>query len=165
MSNKTKAKSLIEKKLEDSHYRKQYEERYAAFKLEAQILYVLEEKGWTYSDLAKATHTSKSNVSRDLRAGGISSASFSRISRIAEALGMKLIALLVPKDYAQFILPRIEEMVRSSSNAPLVEFRREEPSSFTIDLTGGLSPNIKNKISESTIETPSFLQGYGQLSA
>lgn len=118
MSNKPKAKGLIERKLQDPEYRKWFEKRYAAFKLEAQILTALETKGWIYDDLAKATGTSKGNVSRDLKAGGILSASFSRINRIAEALGMRLIALLVPQESIQFILPRIEELVRSSSNGP-----------------------------------------------
>lgn len=107
-------KSLIEKKMEDAEYKKRHIRTYNAFKLEAQILYAIEKKGWTYSDLAKATHTNKSNISRDLRAGGILSASFSRISRIAEALEMKLVALLIPQEKEQYLLQRIEDIVRDS---------------------------------------------------
>ena len=123
MSDKPKAKSLIEKKLADPEYRKNFEKEYAAFKLEAQILTALEEKGWTYSDLAKATHTSKSNVSRDLKAGGILAASFSRIGRIADALGMTLVALLIPKESERFILPRIEELVRATTSSAFVQYK------------------------------------------
>lgn len=126
MSNKSRAKSLIEKKLGNPEYRKRHEEQYEAFKLEVQILQALEEKGWSYSDLAAATYTSKSNVSRDLKAGGIFYATFSRISKIAEALGMKLIALLIPKNQVQFILPKIEELVRTSFNATVGQIKMTE---------------------------------------
>ncbi|MDO8803291.1 MAG: hypothetical protein Q7R35_02575 [Elusimicrobiota bacterium] len=107
-------KSLIETKMEDSEYKKRHNRTYNAFKLEAQILYAIEKKGWTYSDLAKVTHTNKSNISRDLRAGGILSASFSRITRIAEALEMKLVTLLIPQEKEQYLLQRIEDIVRDS---------------------------------------------------
>ncbi|MBI4668544.1 MAG: helix-turn-helix transcriptional regulator, partial [Elusimicrobia bacterium] len=108
MSTKPRIKSLLERKLEISEYRKRHEESYEEFKLEVQILHALERKGWSYADLAQATHSHKSNISRDLKAGGIFSASFSRISKIAEVLGMKLIALLAPKEQARFFLPQIE---------------------------------------------------------
>lgn len=114
MGNKHRVKSLLERKLEDPEYRKRHEESYAAFKLEVQILQALEKKDWSYADLAKATNTYKSNISRDLKAGGIFAASFSRISKIAKALGMRLIALLIPDDQADSILPRIEALVRVS---------------------------------------------------
>lgn len=111
-----KVKSLYERELENKQFRQAYEEGYEAFQLEAQILHALEEKKWTYSDLAKATNTSKSNVSRDLAAGGILSASFLRISRIADALGMQLVGLLIPKEHVSFVLPKIECLIRDSAN-------------------------------------------------
>lgn len=117
MNSTHKVKSLFERELENEQFRRSYEEGFEAFQLEAQILHALEGKRWTYSDLAKATNTSKSNVSRDLAAGGILSASFSRIGRIADALGMKLVGLLIPKDQASYVLPRIEALVRESANA------------------------------------------------
>jgi len=141
MKNKNQPKGLIGKKLEDPEYRKLQEERYAAFKLEAQILRALEKKGWTYSDLAKATNTYKSNISRDLKAGGILTASLSRISNMAEALGMKLIALLVPKEHEPYMLLKIEELVRMSSSAACVDVKLIEPSSFTTDFDEGYLTN------------------------
>jgi transcriptional regulator with XRE-family HTH domain len=89
---------MLERKRVNADYKKLHDETYAAFKLENQILIAMEDRGMSYSDLALATHTSKSNVSRDLRAGGILNASLARIGRIADALGMKLIVLLVPKE-------------------------------------------------------------------
>jgi transcriptional regulator with XRE-family HTH domain len=114
MPNKPRVKNLIARKLEDSEYRRRHEARYSAFKLEAQILYALERKGWSYEQLAEATDTYKSNVSRDLRAGGILKASFSRVSKIAGALGMTLITLLIPKEQEATVVPRIDAIVRTS---------------------------------------------------
>lgn len=107
-----KPKSLIERKMQDPEYRKRFEEEYGAFQLEVQILLALEDRGWTYSDLAKATKTSKSNISRDLKDGGLVNASYSRIHRMADALGMKLVGVLIPKDSVETVLPKIEELVR-----------------------------------------------------
>lgn len=117
MVNTQKVKSLLERELENEEFRHAFEEGAEAFQLEAQILYALEQKKWTYNDLAKATRTSKGNVSRDLASGGILNASFSRIGRIADALGMKLVGLLIPKETASFVLPKIEELIRESANA------------------------------------------------
>lgn len=116
MVSTPKIKGLLERELKSEEFRLAYEESYEAFQLEAQILHALEGKKWTYADLAKATHTSKSNVSRDLAAGGILSASFLRIGRIADALGMKLIGLLIHKEQLAFVLPRIEALIRDSAN-------------------------------------------------
>ena len=113
MSDKPPVKGYLNRKLEDPEYRKQHDERYAAFKLEVQILLALEDRDWTYSDLAKATKTSKSNISRDLKDGGLVNASFSRIHRMADALGMKLVGVLIPKESVETVLPKIEELVRS----------------------------------------------------
>lgn len=85
---------------------------YPAFKVEAQILTALEEKGWTYEQLAAKVGRKKSNISRDLQAGGIANASFSRIQKIAKALGMKFVAVLVPEDQEIFLTPRIEKWIR-----------------------------------------------------
>jgi transcriptional regulator with XRE-family HTH domain len=107
-----RTKSLLERKAENPGYRKRQEEGYAAFKLEAQILAALEQKGWSYSQLADATQTSKSNICRDLKGGGLPAASLSRLYRIAEALGMRLVTLLIPKEQVQFVVPEIEALVR-----------------------------------------------------
>jgi transcriptional regulator with XRE-family HTH domain len=123
----SKIKSLLERKAENPEYQKRHEGSYEAFKLEAQMLFALERKGWSYSDLAEVTHTSKSNISRDLKAGGLFSAAFSRISRMADALGMKLIAILVPKEQVRFIVPKIEDLVRESFNAVYAGAKFKQP--------------------------------------
>jgi transcriptional regulator with XRE-family HTH domain len=117
MEHKPKIKGLIERKLDDPQYRKRFEEGYDAFQLEVQILNAMEKKDWSYSDLAKAVGTSKSNISRDLKGGGLVTATFSRIRKMAEALEMKLIAVLIPKEQEPFLLPRIEDLVRESMTA------------------------------------------------
>ena len=162
MSNKPKAKGLIERKLEDPEYKKRHDERYAAFKLEAQILYALEEKNWTYSDLAKATGTAKSNVSRDLKAGGILAASFYRINKIADALGMKLVALLIPKESERYILPRIEELVRLSSTTAFMQFQLIQQSSQMTNLQEVFSPQNGTEGIRTEIENSPILIDYGQ---
>lgn len=124
-------KSLLERKAENPEYRKRQEEGYATFKLEAQILSALEQKGWSYSQLADATQTSKSNICRDLKGGGLSAASLSRLHRIADALGMKFITLLIPQEQAQSAVPEMEALVRNSfiaaSGEPEVKARASLP--------------------------------------
>jgi transcriptional regulator with XRE-family HTH domain len=117
MKTNERVRGTLARQLENPEFRKGFEEGYAAFELEVQILNAMEHKGWSYSKLAEVVHTSKGNISRDLKAGGILSASFSRIARMADALGMKLVALLIPKEQASYVLPRIEDIVRRSFNA------------------------------------------------
>ena len=117
MKTPIKVRGMLEKNLEDPGYRKRFEEGYEAFELEVQILNALEAKSWTFARLAEATQTSKSNISRDLSGGGLLRATLSRIRRIADALGMRLVMLLIPKDQAHFIVPKLEEIARSSFNA------------------------------------------------
>ena len=111
MRNRHKVKGLLERKLEDPKHKKQFEEGYAAFELEVQILNALEEKGWTLSDLAREMHTSKSNISRDLSAGGIHSATISRIIKMAEVLGLKFHPLFVPRKKERNILLQIHRLL------------------------------------------------------
>ena len=111
MKNKIKAKSLLERKMEDPHYRKRFESGYPAFELEVQILNALEKKGWTLSKLAKVMHTSKSDISRDLSMGGIRSASIKRVSRMAEALGQKFVPVFISEKKEKKILPKIQELI------------------------------------------------------
>jgi hypothetical protein len=140
MPDKPRTKGLIARKLESADYRKRHDERYAAFKLEAQILHALERKGWSYGQLADAVNTYKSNISRDLRAGGILKASFLRISKIAGALGMTLITLLVPKEQEAAVLPKIEALIRSSLSAG--EVKMSETPSTTINAGPGSSSEM-----------------------
>jgi len=111
MKTKKKIKGLLERKLENPEYRKRFEAGYAAFQLEVQILNALERKHWTYSDLAKVLHTSKSNISRDLKAGGINAATISRVYRIAEALGLKFYPLFIPQRKEKEVLLKIQSLM------------------------------------------------------
>lgn len=111
MKKRARGKGLLEKKLGSSDYRKRFKRGYQAFLLEVQMLKALEEKCWTYEDLAKATHTKKSNISRDLRAHGIHSASYSRIKKMAHALDYDFVPLLIPHKKLKEILPRIERLI------------------------------------------------------
>ena len=92
-----KYKSLIEKKMQDPNYRKRFDQRHAAFLLEVQILNALQEKGWSFSDLAKAMHTNRGNISRDLSAGGIRFATVPRLIKLGKALGLRFLPIFVPE--------------------------------------------------------------------
>ena len=107
---KSKVKGLLERKLENPVYRTRFERQYPAFVLEVQILKALEEKGWTFEDLARKLHTKKNNVSRDLSAGGIRSATIKRLSRMAEALGMEFLPLLIPPRLEGKVLPKLRQL-------------------------------------------------------
>ena len=109
--NKGKSKSLFEKKMADSKFRQRFEKQYPAFELEVQILNALEKKGWTYSKLAKAMGTSKSNISRDLSARRIRSATISRIVKMAQVLDSDFIPLFIPQTKEAEVLPKIQKLV------------------------------------------------------
>ena len=108
---KPKAKGLLARKMEDPAYRRRHEESYELFKLEVQLLNALEKKHWTYADLAKVMHTQKSAISRDLKGGGLRSASMDRVSKMAEALGLKLFSFCVAEKEAKRVLPIIRRLV------------------------------------------------------
>ena len=110
-------RGLLERKIADPRYRARFERRYPEFVLEVQILKALERKRWNLTDLARALHTSKGNVSRDLSAGGIRSASLPRLRRVAQALGMEFIPLLVERKRGASILTtagrfQLEDLVK-----------------------------------------------------
>src|SRR3989339_2132070 len=98
MKHSWKVKSQIARDLENPIYRKRFEADYEAFKLEVQLLNALERKHWSYSHLAKVIGTQKSHISRDLKSGGVQSASIARVAKMAEALGMKFLPLLIPRE-------------------------------------------------------------------
>jgi predicted XRE-type DNA-binding protein len=110
MNNKTKVKGLLARKMEDPAYRKRHEESYELFKLEVQLLNALHRKHMTYEDLARALHTHKSNISRDLKAGGIRNASISRVIKMAKVLGMTFLPLMISEEKERVVLPKISEM-------------------------------------------------------
>ena len=107
---KEKTKGLLARKMDNPNYRKRHEESYELFKLEVQLLNALERKHMTYEDLAKVLHTNKSNISRDLKAGGIQNASLSRIIKMAKALGMKFLPLMIPEEKQKIIIPKIQKL-------------------------------------------------------
>ena len=82
-----------------------------SLKLEVQFLNALERKNWTYADLAKVMHTQKSGISRDLKDGGLRSASMARVAKMAEALGLKLFSFCVAEKKAKRVLPTIKRLV------------------------------------------------------
>ena len=107
----SRAKGLIERKMENPGYRARFERNYPAFILEVQILRAMEKKGWTYARMAKAMHTSTSNISRDLSAGGIRTANIPRLSRMAEVLGMEFVPLMVEQKREMEVLAKIQKLV------------------------------------------------------
>ena len=111
MKNKRKFKSIMEQEMEDPEYRKAFEEGWPAFQLEVQILNALERKHWSYSDLAKVLHTQKSAISRDLKNGGIRSASISRIAKMAQALDLEFLPLCVSEKVFKKVLPIIKRAI------------------------------------------------------
>ena len=109
-----KIRGLLERKLDSPVFRARFEREYPAFILEVQMLKALERKGWTYDDLARRLHTSKANISRDLRAGGIRSATLKRVTKMAEALGMEFLPLLIAQKAGGRILPRIQQLMMAA---------------------------------------------------
>lgn len=110
MNSKDKPRGLLARKMADPAYRKRHEESYELLKLEVQLLHALEKKHWTYADLARAMHTQKSAVSRDLKGGGLRSASMARVARMAEVLGLRLFSFCVEENKASRFLPVIRKM-------------------------------------------------------
>ena len=110
MKANRKAKGLLARKMADPAYRKRHEESYELFRLEVQFLNALERKHWTYADLAKVMHTQKSGISRDLKGGGLQSASIARVAKMAEALGLRFFSFCVAEDKAEQALPVISRL-------------------------------------------------------
>ncbi len=108
---KTKTKSLFDREMENPEFRREFEKEYRVFKLDVQLLTALEQSGLTYEQLAQAISSHKSNISRDFKGGGINSASLNRIRKLADALGMTFIPLLVAKKNLPRILPQLEKLM------------------------------------------------------
>jgi transcriptional regulator with XRE-family HTH domain len=107
-------KGTLNRKLEDPKYREQFEHGYELFKLEVQILNALEDKGWTYADLAKAAGTSKQNIWRDLKNGGLHKASMDRVAKIAEVLGLRMHAILISQKKEKQLLPKLRRVLAAA---------------------------------------------------
>lgn len=107
-------KGSLNRKLENKKYREKFERGYAFFELEVQILLAMEKKGWRYDDLAKAIGTSRQNIWRDLKNGGLKKASLDRVARIAEAVGLHLHPILLDQKSEKEILPKLKKMLRAA---------------------------------------------------
>jgi len=107
-------KGSLNRKLEDPEFRDRFEYGYELFKLEVQILKALEDKGWTYADLAKAVGTSKQNIWRDLKNGGLHKASMDRVARIAEALGLRMHAIVICQKKEKRLLPKLYRLLAAA---------------------------------------------------
>ena len=101
-------KGTLNKLLENPHFKEKFDREYELFQIEVQILNAMERKGWTYADLANAVGTSRQNIWRDLKNGGIQKASLERISHIAEALGLHMHSILMNKKQERTILPKLK---------------------------------------------------------
>ena len=93
-----KAKSLFEKEMQKDSFRKIYWEEREEFKLELQFLKALEDLDLTYEEFAKMIGSSKGNISRDLKVKGLNRATIHRIEKMASAIDMEFVPLLLPKD-------------------------------------------------------------------
>ena len=107
-------KGMLNRQLEDPAYRMEFEHRYRFFELEVQILLALEDKGWTYADLAKAVGTSKQNIWRDLKNGGLHKASMDRVARIAEALGLRMHTIIISQKKEKKLLPKLHSLLAAA---------------------------------------------------
>lgn len=101
---------MLARKMENPDYRRRHEESYELLKLEVQLLNALERKHWTYADLARAMRTQKSAISRDLKGGGLRSASMARVARMAKVLGLRLFSFCVAEEKAGRVLPVIKKL-------------------------------------------------------
>lgn len=108
MKSKNKFKTISDREMENPDFKKHFEETWPGFQLEVRLLKALEQKHWSYSDLAKVMGTQKSGISRDLKSGGLRSASISRIAKISDALGLKFVPLCISAREAKLILPFIK---------------------------------------------------------
>src|SRR5436190_3487164 len=104
----------LNRKLQDPKFRKNFEHGYRFFQLEIQILNALEDKGWTYRDLAKAAGAHPQNVWRDLKNGGLQKASLERVARYAEALGLHLYHFLMNPQQEEKLLPRLHKVLAAA---------------------------------------------------
>jgi len=111
MKSDEKPRGLLARKMANPAYRKRHEESYELLKLEIQLLNALEKKHWTYADLARVMHTQKSAISRDLKGGGLQSASIARVAKMAKALGLRFFSFCVAEKKAKQVSPIVKRLV------------------------------------------------------
>lgn len=97
----TKQKTLFEKRMENASFREKFEAHEKEFQLELQFLNALEKEGLTYEEFGKRINSSKGNVARDLKTKGLGRATLHRIEKMANALGLEFVPLLLPKNRRQ----------------------------------------------------------------
>ena len=110
MKNKTKIKTIADREMADPEFRRLFEETWPSFQIEVRLLKAMEQKHWSYSDLAKVLHTQKSAISRDLKGGGLRSASLTRVAKMAQALGLRFLPLCVSDKEAKRFFPAIKKL-------------------------------------------------------
>jgi transcriptional regulator with XRE-family HTH domain len=102
-------KGALNRELENPRHRAEFDHRRGFFRLEVQFLLALEDRGWSYEDLAKATGILRQNIRRDLKNGGLHKASLDRVARYAEALGLHAHHFLLSPVQERKFLPRLEK--------------------------------------------------------
>ncbi|MFC1523011.1 multiprotein-bridging factor 1 family protein [Elusimicrobiota bacterium] len=113
MKKVKKPSNLFEKEMQSPHFRKTFKRQYQQFQLEIQLLKALESAGWTYEQFAGKIGTKRSHVSRDLKGGGLKRASLARIEKMAKALNMDFVPLLIPHGKQSKILPELQRIIRA----------------------------------------------------
>lgn len=111
MKNTKTPNSLFEKEMAKTSFRKNFETGYPFFQIEVQLLNELERNNLTYLEFARLIGTQKSNISRDLRGGGVHHATLDRIKKMANALNCMFIPLIIPKEKGREMLPRIAKII------------------------------------------------------
>jgi transcriptional regulator with XRE-family HTH domain len=96
---KRKPKTLFDREMERSDFRRKYDSEREAFDLEVQLLNMLELANISLASLARQLGVPRSNVSRDL-AGGIRRATLPRVGQIARALNADFVPVLLPHERA-----------------------------------------------------------------
>jgi transcriptional regulator with XRE-family HTH domain len=100
----------LNRNLQNPKYRVEFERGQRFFRLEVQILLALEDKGWSYEDLAKATGIPERTIWRDIKNGELQKASLDQVARIAEALGLHMHPILMTPEQEKEFLPSLRKL-------------------------------------------------------
>ena len=111
MQTKHRVKSLFEREMEDPTFRKHFQDEMDALKLEVQFFHALRRSHLSYAQIAEILQTNKGNISRDLKGGRLRLATIPRIERWASAVGMRFVPLLISKQKAHQILPKLQRLI------------------------------------------------------
>jgi hypothetical protein len=111
MKIKNRVKSLFEREMENPTFRKHFHDEMDALKLEVQFFHALQRSHLSYAEVAEILNTHKGNISRDLKGGRLRLATIPRIERWANAVGMRFVPLLISKEKAHYILPKLQKLI------------------------------------------------------